>query len=107
MPAPHYVWNTTGTSKSSAFLCVPLWYHAAKALLLFSRYLLMAYCVLGCREARKQDKVSASLFWSRQLIPGLGAAKEYLYYISCPTPTHLHRRTGSNHHSGCLCKVAQ
>lgn len=76
MPALHDARNTAGTSKC-AFLCVPIRYHTPKAIHLFSRYLLIAYCVLGCREARKQatDKVSASLFWPRQLFPGLETAK--------------------------------
>lgn len=70
MPALHYAWNTAGTQQISAFLPVCIHYHAPKAIHLFNRHLLIAYYVLGCREARKwaTDKVPSSLScWSQGL----------------------------------------
>lgn len=69
MPALHYAWNTAGTQQINAFLPVRIHYHAPKAIRLFNRHLLIAYYVLGCREARKQG-----LSWFSLLVPGLEVA---------------------------------
>lgn len=52
--APRCLELSRYTVNLSAFLSISIHYHAPKAIHLLSRYLLTAYYVLGCREARKQ-----------------------------------------------------